>query len=48
MTAAAARALIFAKQKMRTDEDVQISGANGKIKDLLNKTELAESVTFTD
>jgi anti-anti-sigma factor len=48
MTTAAARALIFAKQKMRTDQDVQISGANEGIKDLLNKTEFAESVSFTD
>jgi anti-anti-sigma factor len=44
----AIRALIFAKQKMRTEEDVQITGAKPTIKDLLKKTEFAESVRFTD
>jgi anti-anti-sigma factor len=45
---AAIRALIFAKQKMSTDEDVEIVGASQEIKDALNKTEFAESVRFTD
>ena len=45
---AAVRALIFAKQKMSTDEDVEIVGASKEIKDILNKTEFGESVRFTD
>ncbi len=48
LDAAAVRALIFAKQKMRTDEDVEIQGASQAIKDVLNKTEFGESVRFTD
>jgi anti-anti-sigma factor len=46
MASAGARALIFAKQKMRTDEDFQISGANQEIRELLGATEFAESVRF--
>ena len=45
---AAVRALIFAKQKMSTDEDVEIVGASKEIKDILNATEFGESVRFTD
>jgi anti-anti-sigma factor len=48
LDAAAVRALIFAKQKMSTDEDVEIVGASKEIKDILEKTEFAESVRFTD
>jgi anti-anti-sigma factor len=48
MDPAAVRALIFAKQKMRTDENVEITGARQEIKDLLDKTEFAESVRFSD
>jgi anti-anti-sigma factor len=48
MNSAAVRALIFAKQKLRTDEDVQISGANREVRDILTKTEFAESVNFVD
>jgi anti-anti-sigma factor len=44
----AVRALIFAKQKMRTDEDVEIVGASAAVKDILNKSEFAESVRFTN
>jgi anti-anti-sigma factor len=45
---AAVRALIFAKQKMSTDEDVEIVGASKEIKDILTATEFAESVRFTE
>jgi anti-anti-sigma factor len=44
----AIRALIFAKQKMRTDEDVEIIGAKVAVKDLLDKSEFGESVRFTN
>jgi anti-anti-sigma factor len=48
MVSAGARALIFAKQKLQTDEDVVVSGANAKVKQLFAQTEFAESVTLTD
>ena len=48
LDAAAVRALIFAKQKMSTDKDVEIVGASKEIKDTLNATEFGESVTFSD
>jgi anti-anti-sigma factor len=48
MSMAGVRALIFAKQKMRTDEDVQISGARPEVRDILDKSEFGESVNFTD
>jgi mannose/cellobiose epimerase-like protein (N-acyl-D-glucosamine 2-epimerase family) len=48
LTPAAIRALIFGKQKLRTDEDVQIIGANKTVKDALNATEFGESLTFVD
>jgi mannose/cellobiose epimerase-like protein (N-acyl-D-glucosamine 2-epimerase family) len=43
---AAVRALIFGKQKLRTDEDVKVIGASQAIKDALNDSEFGESVTF--
>ena len=48
LTPGAIRALIFGKQKLRTDEDVQVIGANQAVKDALNATELGESLTFVD
>jgi anti-anti-sigma factor len=48
LTPAAVRALIFAKQKLRTDEDVEVVGASAEVKDALNASEFAESITFTD
>ncbi len=48
MGTAAVRELIFATQKLQTDENVEIVGANQSIKDLMNSTAFAESVTFTD
>jgi anti-anti-sigma factor len=48
MTTAGVRALTFAKQKLRTDEDVDVSGASQEIKDLLNSTEIGESINFVD
>jgi anti-anti-sigma factor len=47
MSMAGVRALTFAKQKMRTDEDVEIVGARPEIKELLTKSEIGESVNFT-
>ena len=47
MTSSAARALIFAKQKLAIDDDVVIVGANDAIKTLLNQDEFSESVEFT-
>lgn len=46
MTTPGARALIFAKQKLDTDELVVVKGANARIKDLFTQTEFAESVTM--
>jgi anti-anti-sigma factor len=46
MVSSAARALIFAKQKLSIDDDVLIVGANEAIKVLLNQDEFSESVTF--
>jgi anti-anti-sigma factor len=46
MTSAGARALVFAKQKLATDEEVVVSGANEKVRKLLGQTEFAESVTL--
>ncbi len=48
MVSAAARALIFAKQKLSIDDDVVIVGANEAVKNLLNQDEFSESVTFSD
>ena len=48
MTSAAARALIFAKQKLDTDEVVIVKGANARVKELLAQTEFAESVTIAE
>lgn len=48
LTPAAIRALIFAKQKLRTDVEVQVAGASQAVKDALRDTEFAESVTFVD
>ena len=48
LSPAAVRALIFGKQKLRTDEDVQVIGANAAVKDALNASEFAETITFTD
>lgn len=48
MVSAAARALIFAKQKLSVEDDVVIVGANASITDLLNQDEFSESVTFSD
>jgi len=48
LTPGAIRALIFGKQKLRTDEDVQVIGANQAVKDALNATEFGESLTFVD
>jgi anti-anti-sigma regulatory factor len=48
MVSAAARALIFAKQKLSVEEEVVIIGANAAVKDLLNQDEFSESVTFSD
>jgi anti-anti-sigma factor len=46
MTSAASGALIFAKQKLETNEDVVVIGANKAVNDLLSQTEFAESVSF--
>jgi anti-anti-sigma factor len=48
LTPAAVRALIFAKQKLRTDEDVKVVGASQAVKDALNASEFGETVTFAD
>jgi anti-anti-sigma factor len=48
MASSAARALIFAKQKLDTDEVVVIKGANARVKELLTQTEFAESVSMID
>jgi len=48
MVSSAARALIFAKQKLSIDDDVVIAGANAAIKTLLNQDEFSESVEFVD
>lgn len=48
MVSAAARALIFAKQKMNIEEEVVIVGANDKIKTLLNQEEFSDEVEFAD
>lgn len=48
MTSCAARALIFAKQKLNIDDDVVIVGANDAVKTLLNQDEFGESVDFLD
>jgi anti-anti-sigma factor len=46
LTPAAIRALIFAKQKLRTEAEVQIAGASQAVKDALNATEFGETVKF--
>ena len=48
LSPAAVRALIFGKQKLRTDEDVEVIGANQAVKDALNASEFGESISFTD
>ncbi|MCF8167436.1 MAG: STAS domain-containing protein, partial [Rhodoferax sp.] len=48
MVSAAARALIFAKQKLSVEDDVVFVGANDAIKELLNQDEFSESVSFSD
>ena len=48
LVAGRVRALIFGKQKLRTDEDVEVIGASAGVKDALNATEFGESITFTD
>ena len=48
MVSSAARALIFAKQKLSIDDDVVIVGANAAVKALLNQDEFSESVEFSD
>jgi anti-anti-sigma factor len=45
---AGVRALIFAKQKLRTDQDVQISGTSPEVKDIVDKSELGDSVSFSE
>jgi anti-anti-sigma factor len=47
LSPAAVRALIFGKQKLRTDEDVEVIGANQTVKDALNASEFAESISFS-
>ncbi len=48
MSSMAARALIFAKQKLATDEDVILFGANEQVKELLDQGEFSESISFSD
>ena len=48
LTPGAIRALIFGKQKLNTDADVQVIGANQAVKEALNATEFGESLTFVD
>jgi len=48
LSPAAVRALIFGKQKLRTDEDVKVIGANQAIKDALNASEFAETISFAN
>jgi anti-anti-sigma factor len=48
MVSSAARALIFAKQKLSVEKDLVFAGANAAIKDLLNQDEFSESVAFED
>jgi anti-anti-sigma factor len=48
MTTPGARALIFAKQKLDTDELVVVKGASAKVKELFTQTEFAESVSMTE
>jgi anti-anti-sigma factor len=48
MVSSAARALIFAKQKLSIEDDVVIVGANEAIKTLLDQDEFSESVSYTD
>ncbi|MCI4626883.1 MAG: AGE family epimerase/isomerase [Candidatus Magnetoovum sp. WYHC-5] len=47
MASEGARALIFAKQKMKIEEDVFIVGASGQPKELLEKDEFTEEVTMS-
>jgi anti-anti-sigma factor len=48
MVSSAARALIFAKQKLNIENDVVIVGANEAIKALLDQDEFSESVEYAD
>ena len=48
IASSAARALIFAKQKLSIEDDVVIVGANEAVKALLNQDEFSESVEFVD
>ena len=48
MVSSAARALIFAKQKLSIEDDVVVVGANEAIRTLLDQDEFSESVEFAD
>jgi anti-anti-sigma factor len=48
LVSAAARALIFAKQKLSIDDDLVIVGANEEVKNIFNQDEFAESISFAD
>jgi anti-anti-sigma regulatory factor len=48
MSHIAMRSLIFAKQKLPTDEDMIVIGANDSVRAMFDNEEFSEEVTFMD